>query len=51
MVLSDPAKSGLESGAWIGGNDYQNKDNNKKLPLRKIRVSNFSVQFIIAITR
>ena len=26
MVLSDPAKSGLESGAWIVGYDYQNKD-------------------------
>ena len=25
MVLSYPAKSGLESGAWIDGNDYQNK--------------------------
>ena len=28
MVLSDPAKSSLESGAWIDGYDYQNKDKN-----------------------
>ena len=27
MVLSDPAKSGLES-AWIDGYDSQNKDKN-----------------------
>ena len=26
FVLSDPAKSGLENGAWIDGYDYQNKD-------------------------
>ena len=25
MVLSDLAKSGLESGAWIDGYNYQNK--------------------------
>ena len=37
MVLSDLAKSDLESGAWIDGYDYQNKDK-KTLPLRKIRV-------------
>ena len=29
MVLSDPAKSGLESGAWIDECDYQNKNNKK----------------------
>ena len=26
MVLSDPAKRDLESGAWTDGYDYQNKD-------------------------
>ena len=26
ILLSDPAKSGLEGGAWIDGYDYQNKD-------------------------
>ena len=26
MALSDQAKSGLESGAWINGYDYKNKD-------------------------
>ena len=26
MALSDPAKSGLETGARIDGYDYQNKD-------------------------
>ena len=25
-ILSDPAKSGLEGGAWIDEYDYQNKD-------------------------
>ena len=40
MVLSDPTKSGLESGAWIDGYDYQNKDT-KTLPLQKIRVRYF----------
>ena len=28
FVLSDPAKSGLESSAWVDGYDYQNKDTN-----------------------
>ena len=28
MVLSDPAKSGLESGAWMNGYDFENKDKN-----------------------
>ena len=45
IILSDPAKSGLEGGAWIDGYDYQNKD--KKIPLRKIRVHYFFVQSII----
>ena len=36
FVLSDPAKSGLESGAWIDGYGYQNKNTQKKtLPIRK----------------
>ena len=26
IILSDPAKSGPEDGAWIEGYDYQNKD-------------------------
>ena len=26
FVLSDPAKSSLESSTWIDGYDYQNKD-------------------------
>ena len=30
FVLSDPAKSSLESSAWIDGYDYQNKDTHKK---------------------
>ena len=29
FVLSDPAKSSLESSALIDGNDYQNKDTQK----------------------
>ena len=34
LVLSDPAKSSLESSACIDGYDYQNKDTHKKtLPL------------------
>ena len=32
-VLSDPAKSSLESSAWIDGYDYKNKDTQKTLPL------------------
>ena len=35
FVLSDPAKSGLESSAWIDGCDDQNKDTQKTLQLRK----------------
>ena len=30
IILSDPAKSGLEGGAWIDGYDYQNKDKKNK---------------------
>ena len=33
FVLSDPAKSRLESSAWIDGYDYQNNDTQKTLPL------------------
>ena len=40
IKLSDPGKSGLEGGAWIGGYDYQNKDK-KQLPLRKMIVRYF----------
>ena len=29
FVLSDQAKSGLESSAWIDGYDYQNKTHKK----------------------
>ena len=47
MVLSDPAKSGLEDGAWIDG--YQNEDKNNTI-YEKIRVRYFSVQCIIAKT-
>ena len=28
IILSDPAKNGLEGGAWIDGYDYQNKVKN-----------------------
>ena len=35
FISSDPAKSGLGSGAWTNGYDYQNKDTQKTLPLRK----------------
>ena len=45
FVLSDPAKSSLESSAWIDGYDNQNKDTQKTLPLRK----NKSVIFFSAV--
>ena len=39
FILSDPAKSGLESGAWIDGHDIQKRQDKKKtektLALRK----------------
>ena len=47
-LLSDPAKSGLESSAWVDGYDYQNKD--KTLLLRKKSLFFFFVQCIIAKT-
>ena len=33
FVLSDSAKGGIESGAWIDGYDYQNKDKTTTLSL------------------
>ena len=45
MVLSDPAKSGLESGAWVDGYDFKNKD--KYITITKNKVS---VQCIVAKT-
>ena len=36
MLLSDPAKSGLEMhGSWIDGYDSQNKDKNITIPKDK----------------
>ena len=45
LVLSDPAKSGLESSAWIDGYDYQNKATN--ITIMKNKSVIFSVQCII----
>ena len=39
MVLSDLAKGGLESGAWVDGYDFENKD--KHFTITKIRVCYF----------
>ena len=36
FVLSDPARSSLESSAWIGGYDYQNNDTQKHNHYEKI---------------
>ena len=49
FVLSDPAKSSLESSAWIDGYDYQNKDTHKKniTIMKKNKSVIFSVQYII----
>ena len=47
IILSDPAKSGLEGGAWIDGYDYQNKI--IKITITKNKCpSFFSVQSFIA---
>ena len=46
MVLSDPAKSGLEIGAWIDGSDYQSKG--KKNTITKYKNLFFLEQRIIA---
>ena len=35
LVLSDPAKSSLESSAWIDGYDYQNNDTQKNITIMK----------------
>ena len=35
FVLSDPAKSSLESSAWIDGYDYQNNDTQKYITIMK----------------
>ena len=40
IILSDPAKSGLEDGAWIDGYDYQSKD--KNITITKNKSVNFS---------
>ena len=48
MVLSDPAKSGLESGAWVDGYDFENKD--KHITITKNKSVIFSVQWIIVKT-
>ena len=37
MALSDQAKSGLESGAWIDGYNYQNTDKIINITKNKIR--------------
>ena len=52
FVLSDPAKSSLESGAWIEGYDYQNKDTHTKKHYHYEIISPlfFSVQYIITKT-
>ena len=47
MILSDPAKSGLQSAAWIDGYDYQIKDKKERYHYEK-RVCYFSMQCIIA---
>ena len=41
MVLSDPDKSGLESGAWVNGYDFEKKAKILHVPLQKIRVCYF----------
>ena len=47
ILLSDLAKSGVESGAWVDGYDYQNKDKNIYNTKNKSPLS-FSMQSIIA---
>ena len=46
MVLSDPAKSGLESGARMNRYDFENKD--KNITITKNKSHFFSMQCIIA---
>ena len=38
IISSDPAKSGLEGGAWTDKYDYQNKDNNITIMKNKSRL-------------
>ena len=46
FVLSDPAKSSLESSAWIDGYDYQNNDTQKKhYHYEKISLIFFSARY------
>ena len=47
IVLSDPAKSGLEGGAWIDGYDTRKKTKNITITKNKSLLF-FSVQSIIA---
>ena len=46
MVSSDQTKSGPESGAWVDGYNYQNKDK-KHYHYKKQESVTFSVQCII----
>ena len=36
MVLSDPAKSGLEGGAWVGRYDFESEYKNNTITINKI---------------
>ena len=45
FILSDPAKSGLGSGASINGYDYQNKDTQKHYHYEKISPLFFSAVY------
>ena len=51
MALSDQAKSGLESGVWIDGYDYQNKDkkhyHSKKISPLFFRAVHYSKNYVI----
>ena len=47
IIISVPAKSSLEGGAWTDGYDYQNKDK-KHYHYEKLESIIFSVQSIIA---
>ena len=35
MAFSDQARSGLKSGAWIDGYDFQNKDKKTNITITK----------------
>ena len=47
IILSDPAKSGLEGGVWIDGYDYQKKEKNIAITKNKTPLF-LSMQSIIA---